>query len=107
MVSLVDNHFYGLAELLCLCIIKNGPENSLGLRARNISGDVTHVGSDAGSTISITLELVEFELLCAYMHPHCHGLTFKMLTTPLCSVKKDEARAHKFNLNCIVPMVIT
>ena len=38
---------------------------SLGLRARNISGDVTHVGSDAGS---ITLELVEFELLCAYTH---------------------------------------
>lgn len=68
MVSLVNNHFYGLAELLCIYIIKNGPENSLGLKARNISGDVTYVGSDAGSTISITLELVEFELLCAYTH---------------------------------------
>jgi len=27
LVSLVDNHFYGLAELLCICVIKNGPEN--------------------------------------------------------------------------------
>ena len=52
---------------LHLCNQKRSRELSisLGLRARNISGDVTHVGSDAGS---ITLELVEFELLCAYTH---------------------------------------